>query len=95
MALCHDQRIGLDGEPAEAVDAEAKDLAANRLAQLAARKATKPRSRRRPLWSRRSLRPCNCAPERVAAFAAARSNLFSVNESNKLRRACEQSLSGH
>jgi len=39
--LCHDQRIALDGAPAEAVDAEAKDLAAKRLAQLAARKAAK------------------------------------------------------
>jgi sRNA-binding protein len=32
--LCHDQRIALDGAPAEAVDAEAKDLAAKQLAQL-------------------------------------------------------------
>jgi sRNA-binding protein len=39
--LCHEQRIALDGAPAEAVDAEAKDLAAKRLAQLAARKAAK------------------------------------------------------
>src|ERR1019366_9632257 len=39
--LCHDQRIALDGAPAEAVDAEAKDLAAKRLAQLAARKTAK------------------------------------------------------
>ena len=39
--LCHDQRIALDGAPAEAVDAEAKDLASKRLAQLAARKAAK------------------------------------------------------
>ena len=29
--LCHDQRIALDGAPAEAVDAEAKDLATKRL----------------------------------------------------------------
>jgi sRNA-binding protein len=39
--LCHDQRITLDGAPAEAIDAQAKDLATKRLAQLAARKATK------------------------------------------------------
>jgi sRNA-binding protein len=39
--LSHDQRIALDGAPAEAVDAEAKDLAAKRLAQLAARKAAR------------------------------------------------------
>ncbi len=39
--LCCDQRIALDGSPAETVDAEAKDLAAKRLATLAARKAPK------------------------------------------------------
>ena len=39
--LCHDQRITLDGAPAEAVDAAAKDLATKRLAQLAARKSAK------------------------------------------------------
>jgi len=39
--LCHDQRIGLDGAPTETVDAEAKDLAIKRLAQLAARQAAK------------------------------------------------------
>ena len=39
--LCHDQRIALDGAPAEMVEAEAKDLAAKHLAQLAARKAAK------------------------------------------------------
>jgi sRNA-binding protein len=39
--LCYDQRIALDGSPAEAVEAEAKDLATKRLAQLAARKAAK------------------------------------------------------
>jgi hypothetical protein len=35
--LCHDQRITLDGAPAEPVGAEAKDLAAKQLARLAAR----------------------------------------------------------
>src|ERR1700674_3696251 len=39
--LSHDQRIALEGAPAEAVDAEAKDLATKQLAQLAARKAAK------------------------------------------------------
>jgi sRNA-binding protein len=39
--LCHDQRIALDGAPAETVDAEAKELAAKQLARLAARKAAK------------------------------------------------------
>jgi sRNA-binding protein len=39
--LCHDQRIDLDGSPAETVDAKAKDLATKQLAKLAARKAAK------------------------------------------------------
>jgi sRNA-binding protein len=39
--LCYDQRIALDGAPAEPVGAEAKDLAAKQLAKLAARKAAK------------------------------------------------------
>src|SRR5271170_2896602 len=43
---CHavlscDQRIGLDGSPAEMVDAEAKELATRQMAQLEARKAAK------------------------------------------------------
>jgi sRNA-binding protein len=42
--LSHDQRIALDGAPAEPVDAEAKDLAAKQLAKLAARKAAKTKS---------------------------------------------------
>jgi sRNA-binding protein len=39
--LVHDQRIALDGTPAEPVDAEAKDMAAKQLAKLAARNARK------------------------------------------------------
>jgi sRNA-binding protein len=39
--LRHDQRIALDGSPAEAVDANSRDLAAKRLAELAARDAAK------------------------------------------------------
>ena len=39
--LVHDQRIGLDGSPAEMVDAEAKELATKQMAQLEARKAAK------------------------------------------------------
>ena len=50
--LGHDQRITLDGTPAEPVDAEAKDLAAKQLAQLNLQRVT-PRSRPRP--PRRSL----------------------------------------
>ena len=39
--LRHDQRVALDGAPAETVDAEAKDLAAKQLARLAARQTVK------------------------------------------------------
>jgi sRNA-binding protein len=39
--LSRDQRIGLDGSPAEMVDAEARELAAKQMAQLEARKAAK------------------------------------------------------
>jgi sRNA-binding protein len=39
--LCHDQRIALDGAPAETVDAAAKEMATKQLAQLAARKIAK------------------------------------------------------
>jgi hypothetical protein len=39
--LAHDHRIALDGTLAEPVDAKAKDLAAKRLAQIAAKAAKK------------------------------------------------------
>jgi sRNA-binding protein len=39
--LSHDLRIGLDGSPAEMVDAEARELATKQMAQLEARKAAK------------------------------------------------------
>jgi sRNA-binding protein len=39
--LSYNQRIGLDGTPAEPVDAEAKDLATKKLAQLALHRAAK------------------------------------------------------
>ena len=39
--LCYDQRIALDGAPAEPVDADAKNLAAKQLAKLTARRAVK------------------------------------------------------
>jgi sRNA-binding protein len=50
--LCHNQRITLDGAPAEAVDDEAKDLASKRLAQLAARKAAKKASSAAPAMAK-------------------------------------------
>jgi sRNA-binding protein len=39
--LLHNERIALDGSPAEAVDVAAKDLATKQLARLEARKAAK------------------------------------------------------
>ena len=39
--LSYDQRIGLDGAPAEAVDAKAKNLAAKRLEKLSVSKTAK------------------------------------------------------
>src|ERR1700674_5469 len=39
--LCYDQRVNLDGSPAEEVGAAAKDQAVKQLAKLAARKASK------------------------------------------------------
>jgi sRNA-binding protein len=39
--LSHEQRIGLDGSPAEMVDAEAKELATKQMAQLEVRKVAK------------------------------------------------------
>jgi sRNA-binding protein len=39
--LCHQQRIALDGSPAEMVQAKARDLATKHLARLAAGKAAK------------------------------------------------------
>jgi sRNA-binding protein len=39
--LCYAQRVALDGSPAEAIDAEAKELATKQLARLAAREAAK------------------------------------------------------
>jgi sRNA-binding protein len=39
--LRHDQRIALDGSPAETVEAEARDLATKQLARLAAHAAAK------------------------------------------------------
>jgi sRNA-binding protein len=39
--LCFDQRVALDGSPAEMVEAKAKDLATKHLARLAAGKAAK------------------------------------------------------
>ena len=39
--LRYDQRVALDGSPAETIDAEAKDLATKQLARLAARETAK------------------------------------------------------
>ena len=80
--LCHDQRIALDGAPAETVDAEAKDLATKQLAQLAARKAAKKEAKTAapavvnatPAPRRRS----NCAPGCVPRSCAGARNRAST-----------------
>jgi sRNA-binding protein len=46
--LAYDQRVALDGSPAEPVHAEARDLATKRLAQIEARKAVKKAAK--PKW---------------------------------------------
>ena len=46
--LAHDHRIGLDGAPAELVDAKARDSATKRLAHLAARHAAKKAAAAKP-----------------------------------------------
>jgi sRNA-binding protein len=61
--LSHDQRIGLDGSPAETVDAEAKDLATKQLATLAARKAKKAEPKKPPAKPAKASRPA-LPPER-------------------------------
>jgi sRNA-binding protein len=63
--LCHDQRIALDGSPAETVDAEAKDLAAKQLARLAARKAKKAAEAAVPAVVRQKSAPAPTAPTKT------------------------------
>jgi sRNA-binding protein len=64
--LCYDQRIALDGAPAEAVDAEAKDLAAKHLAERAARKPTK-KAERVAVKRKHDLAPPPETPEQLRA----------------------------
>ena len=63
--LCHDQRIALDGSPAETVDAEAKDLAAKQLARLAARKAKKAAEAAAPAVVKPKSAPAPTAPTKT------------------------------
>jgi sRNA-binding protein len=46
--LRYDQRVALDGSPAEAIDAEAKELATKQLARLAARETAKKATKAAP-----------------------------------------------
>jgi sRNA-binding protein len=56
--LAHDERIGLDGSPAEMVDAQAKELATKQIAHLEARKAAKAAMvKRKPTQTRPSEPP--------------------------------------
>ena len=81
--LCHDQRITLDGAPAEPVGAEAKDLAAKQLARLAARKAaTQGRRARRgeatSCSSARKIKNRSVAPARPVGAPSTRGPLGSA-----------------
>jgi sRNA-binding protein len=64
--LSHDQRIALDGAPAEMVDAEAKDLAAKQLAKLAARKAKKAAEAAAPAAVKPKHAPAPALPTKTA-----------------------------
>ena len=82
--LPHDQRITLDGTPAEAVDAGAKDLATKQLAKLAART---PRSRPRP--PRQS--EAEAGPDNREANAVARSGAGTLLRRRASARPAENS----
>jgi sRNA-binding protein len=68
--LCHDQRIALDGAPAETVGPEAKDLATKQLAQLAARNAAKKAAEAAALAVVKPKRPCPGAANQNAGAIA-------------------------
>jgi hypothetical protein len=83
--LCHDQRIALDGSPAETVEAEAKDLATKRLMQLAALKAAKkpaeaaaPAAVKPKPAAPRAARPSACSAVAPARIAAPRSGQYTA-----------------
>jgi sRNA-binding protein len=73
--LRHDQRIALDGSPAETVDAEAKDMATKQLARMQARAAAKKAAAPaavapKPASARHLRRESNCAAECARRYCA-------------------------
>jgi sRNA-binding protein len=64
--LCNDQRVALDGSPAEAIDAEAKELATKQLARLAARETAKKGTKAAPPAAVKS-KPPSATPEQLRA----------------------------
>lgn len=67
--LCYEQRITLDGMPAEPIDAEARDLATKQLARLAAQKAAKEAKASRdaapPAPAAPAIKPLPATPEQL------------------------------
>jgi sRNA-binding protein len=82
--LSHGQRIGLDGSPAEMVDAEAKELATKQLAQLEARKVAKKAAEMAAAAS--EAEACPDAPDRDGAIAQPRACRFLAPARVKDRR---------
>jgi sRNA-binding protein len=64
--LRFDQRVALDGSPAEAIDAEAKELATKQLARLAARETAKKGTKAAPPAAVKS-KPPSATPEQLRA----------------------------
>jgi sRNA-binding protein len=64
--LRYDQRVALDGSPAETIDAEAKELATKQLAQLAARETAKKATKAAPPAAVKP-KPSTATPEQLRA----------------------------
>jgi hypothetical protein len=104
--LCYDQRIALDGSPAETVDAEAKNLATKQLARLAARKAAKKAAeaaapavvKPKPAQDRSPRRRSNCAPgcvQRCCAGAHSRASVTKRSATQLFRSVLRERIERH
>src|SRR5579864_9506506 len=69
--LSNDQRIALDGSPAETVDAEAKDLATKQLARIEVRTATKKAAAPAAVTPKPAAAPPTKTPEQLRAWVRA------------------------
>jgi sRNA-binding protein len=70
--LCYDQRMALDGSPAEMVDAKAKDLATKHLARLAAGTAAKKAAKTAARAPMKPTKPARARPRHQGVPAATR-----------------------